>query len=102
VQASQTAGCNRLHEISERLARWLLLCQDRTDSSPLQITHQSLADMLGAPRATVTLAAGMLHKAGVVKYARGKITILNRKGLENAACECYGTIRKEFKRLGVQ
>jgi CRP-like cAMP-binding protein len=101
VQASQTAACNRLHEISERLARWLLMCQDRTDSDLLQITHRSLADMLGAPRATVTLAAGILQKAGLIEYARGRITILNRKGLERAACECYRTIRKECERLGV-
>lgn len=101
VQVSQTAACNRLHEISERLARWLLMCQDRTDSALLQITHKSLAAMLGAPRPTVTLAAGILQKRGLVDYTRAKIRILNRKGLEAAACECYRTIQKECERLGV-
>jgi CRP-like cAMP-binding protein len=101
VQVSQTAACNRLHEISERLARWLLMCQDRTDSPLLQITHKSLAAMLGAPRPTVTLAAGILQKAGLVDYSRARMRILNRKGLERAACECYRTIRKECERLGV-
>lgn len=101
VQASQTAACNRLHEISERLARWLLLCMDRIDSSELEMTHQSFADMLGTPRPTVTLAAGTLQKRGLIDYSRGHVKILNRKGLEEAACECYSTIQKECRRLGV-
>jgi CRP-like cAMP-binding protein len=101
MQASQTAACNRLHEIAERLARWLLMCQDRVESDELQITHQSLADMLGTPRSTVTLAARMLQKAGLVEYSRGHIRIRNRKGLEEAACECYRSIRSECDRLGV-
>ena len=99
VQASQTAGCNRLHEIAERLARWLLMCDDRIESDDLEITHQSLGDMLGAPRATVTLAAGMLQRAGLVDYSRGHVRILNRRGLEEAACECYRNIRREYERL---
>jgi len=99
VQASQTAGCNRLHEIAERLARWLLMCDDRTESDDLEITHQTLGDMLGAPRATVTLAARMLQKAGLVDYSRGHVRILNRRGLEEAACECYRNIRREYERL---
>lgn len=101
VQASQTAACNRLHEIAERLSRWLLMCQDRTESDDLQITHQSLADMLGTPRSTVTLAARMLQKAGLVDYSRGHMKIQNRKGLEDAACECYRTIRNECDRLQI-
>lgn len=101
VQASQTAACNRLHEISERLARWLLLCMDRIGSSELEITHQSLSDMLGTPRPTVTLAARTLQKVGLIEYSRGHVTILNRKGLEKASCECYGTIQKECRRLGI-
>ena len=101
MQASQTAACNRLHDIAERLARWLLMCQDRVQSDELQITHQSLADMLGTPRSTVTLAARMLQKAGLIEYSRGHIRILNRKGLEEAACECYRSIRSECDRLGV-
>jgi CRP-like cAMP-binding protein len=101
VQASQTAACNRLHEISERLARWLLLCMDRIGSSQLEMTHQSLAAMLGTPRPTVTLAARTLQKVGLIEYSRGHVRILNRKGLEKASCECYDTIQKECRRLGV-
>lgn len=77
------------------------MCQDRTDSDQLEITHKSLADMLGAPRPTVTLAAGILQKAGAVRYSRGKVSILNRKRLEDASCECYATIHKECRRLGL-
>ena len=101
MQVSQTAACNRLHEVAERLARWLLMCQDRTGSEDLRITHQSLADMLGAPRPTVTLAAGILQRRGLIEYRRGRVKILNRKKLEQASCECYRTIRRECKRLGV-
>jgi len=99
VQASQTAGCNRLHEIAERLARWLLMCDDRIESDDLEITHQSLGDMLGAPRATVTLAARVLQRAGLMAYSRGHVRILNRLGLEEAACQCYRNIRREYERL---
>lgn len=101
TQVSQTAACNRLHEVAERLARWLLMCQDRTASEDLRITHQSLADMLGAPRPTVTLAAGILQRQGLIEYSRGRVKVLNRKKLEKAACECYAQIRQEYKRLGV-
>jgi CRP-like cAMP-binding protein len=100
MQTVQTAACNRLHDIAERLARWLLMCHDRMDSDHFSITHEFLGHMLGTPRSTVTLAAGILHKAGLVEYARGKINIRDRNGLENVACECYATIRKEFDRLG--
>lgn len=101
TQVSQTAACNRLHEVAERLARWLLMCQDRSASVTLEITHQSLGDMLGTPRPTVTLAAGILQRAGLMEYSRGRVKILNRKGLEKAACECYATIQREYKRLKV-
>ena len=101
VQTSQTAACNRLHEIAERLARWLLMCQDRVQGDKLQITHQSLGDMLGTPRSTVTPAARMLQKAGLIDCSRGRVKILNREGLEGVACECYRTIRSECIRLGV-
>jgi CRP-like cAMP-binding protein len=97
----QTAACNRLHDIAERLARWLLMCHDRMESDTFSITHEFLGHMLGTPRSTVTLAAGILHKAGLIDYSRGKVTIRDRKGLEKAACECYQTIRKEFDRLGI-
>jgi CRP-like cAMP-binding protein len=101
VQTAQTAACNRLHDIEQRLARWLLICHDRMESDTFTITHEFLGHMLGTPRSTVTLAAGLLHKAGLLDYSRGKVNIRNRAGLEKAACECYHTIRKEFDRLGI-
>ena len=101
VQSAQNAACNRLHTIGERLSRWLLTCHDRVESDRMPLTHEFLAQMLGAPRTTVTLAAGMLHQAGLIDYSRGHVTIKNRSGLEEAACECYGIVRKEFQRLGL-
>jgi CRP-like cAMP-binding protein len=101
VQTAQTAACNRQHNIEERLARWLLTCRDRMDSDRLLLTHDFLGQMLGAPRTTVTLAAGLLHRAGLIDYSRGVVTIQNRAELENAACECYRTVRDEFKRLAL-
>ena len=101
VQVSNTAACNRLHNIEERLARWLLLCQDRTTLSRLPLTHEFLAQMLGTGRATVSLAAEILQRAKLIVYARGKVDILDRKGLEGAACECYQIIRTEDDRLGM-
>jgi CRP-like cAMP-binding protein len=101
AQTAQTAACNRLHDIAPRLARWLLLCHDRMESDSFPLTHEFLGHMLGTPRSTVTLAAGMLHKAELVDYSRGKVQIRNRQGLEKAACECYKTIRDEFERLGI-
>jgi CRP-like cAMP-binding protein len=101
VQTGQTAACNRLHDISERLARWLLMCHDRMEADSFTITHEFLGHMLGTPRSTVTLAAGILNRAGLISYSRGKIAIRDRKGMEKAACECYQTIRNEFDRLGI-
>jgi CRP-like cAMP-binding protein len=101
AQTAQTAACNRLHDIEERLARWLLICHDRMESDTFYLTHEFLGHMLGTPRTTVTLAAGLLHKADLVDYSRGRINIKNRKGLEMVACECYQTIRDEFERLGI-
>jgi CRP-like cAMP-binding protein len=101
VQSAQNTACNRLHPIGERLAKWLLTCHDRVQSDHMPLTHEFLAQMLGAPRTTVTLAAGMLHKAGLIDYSRGHVTIKNRSGLEEAACECYRVVRKEFERLGL-
>jgi len=101
VQTSQTAVCNRLHTIEERLSRWLLTCRDRMGSDRLQLTHGFLGQMLGAPRTTVTLAAGLLHRAGLIDYTRGLVTIKDRSGLEKTACECYRTVRDEFKRLAL-
>jgi CRP-like cAMP-binding protein len=94
MQVAQLAACNRLHEIDQRLARWMLMCQDRIDSDLLPMTHEFFAQMLGAGRPSVTLAAGILQRSGVIRYTRGKVTILNRKGLEDAACECYRVIQR--------
>jgi CRP-like cAMP-binding protein len=99
VQTAQTAACNRVHELEERLARWLLMCQDRVQSNELPITQEFLAMMLGTRRTTVTVAAGILHKAGLIAYSRGLVTIKDRGRLEHAACECYRIIRDEYLRL---
>jgi CRP-like cAMP-binding protein len=101
VQTSQITACNRRHDVDERLARWLLTCRDRSDSDLIKLTHEFLGQMLGAPRTTVTLAAGSLQSAGLIKYSRGHVHILDRKGLEKIACECYCLIRDEFVRLKV-
>jgi CRP-like cAMP-binding protein len=94
LQVAQLAACNRLHEIEQRLARWLLMTHDRVGSTSFPITHDLLAQMLGSGRPSVTVAAGALQKAGIIEYTRGVMTILNRKGLERAACECYRAIRR--------
>lgn len=93
LQIAQIAACNRLHEIEQRLARWLLMCQDRVESDYLPVTHEFLAQMLGTGRPSVSLAAGVLQKAGTIENLRGTLRILNRKELEAAACECYRTIQ---------
>jgi CRP-like cAMP-binding protein len=90
---SQVAGCNRLHSAEERLARWLLMAQDQTQTDDLHFTQALLANMLGARRATVTLIAGALQRAGLIQYHRGHVMILDRKGLEKAACQCYQVIK---------
>jgi CRP-like cAMP-binding protein len=89
LEVAQIAACNRLHEIEQRLARWLLMCQDRVDSELLPITHEFLSQMLGTGRPSVSLAAGMLQRAAMIENLRGTVKILNRKGLEEASCECY-------------
>jgi CRP-like cAMP-binding protein len=94
LQATQVAACNRLHEVEERLARWLLMSQDRIGSDVVPLTQEFLAHMLGTRRASVSVAAGILQKAGLITYERGKVTILNRGRLENAACECYEVMTK--------
>ena len=93
MQVSQTAACNRLHEIEQRLARWLLMAEDTTSSATLNITHDFLATMLGTDRPSVTLAAGLLQKAGLIEYGRGSVRVTNRVQLESFACECYAVIR---------
>jgi CRP-like cAMP-binding protein len=102
MQVAQTAACNRLHDIGQRLARWLLMTQDRVDSGSLQITHDFLATMLGTDRPTVSVAAGALQKRKLIEYTRGAVEIVNRKKLENSACECYGVIRQYDGELGLK
>ena len=101
AQIAQTAACNRLHVLEERLARWLLMCHDLVQVDDLPMTHESLAMKLGTRRASVTEAAGMLQKAGLIEHSRGRVRIENRRGLEKAACECYSVIRAEYARLGL-
>jgi len=98
VLAAQSAGCNRLHPVEGRCARWLLLTHDRAGEDTFQLTHEFLGYMLGATRPSVTLAAGVLQRAGLITYHRGVVTILDRPGLEAVACECYGIIATEFAR----
>ena len=93
LETAQTAACNRLHEAEERLARWLLLMDDRDPTGVLTMTHEFLGNMLGTRRSTVTIASGMLQKAGLIKHSRGHIRVVNRPGLEAAACECYALMR---------
>jgi CRP-like cAMP-binding protein len=99
TQVSQTAVCNRLHSVEQRLCRWLLLCHDRTNRPELLMTQELIANMLGGRRESVTVAAGHLQDAGHIYYSRGHITILNRAGLESAVCECYRTVEDESDRL---
>lgn len=94
LQTAQTAGCNRLHDLEQRLSRWLLLIQDRVGSGLLRITHDFLAMMLGTDRPSVSLAAGALRKKRIIEYSHGTVKVLNRKKLEGAACECYGLIQE--------
>jgi len=99
TQISQTAVCNRLHSVEKRLCRWLLLCHDLVESERLEMTQEFISNMLGGRRESVTVAAGHLQDAGLIHYSRGHIAILDRKGLEAAACECYAIVRGEFDRL---
>jgi CRP-like cAMP-binding protein len=94
LQMAQTSACNRLHKVEERLARWLLIAQDRVKSNTVRITHDFLATMLGSDRPSVSLAAGILQRNGIIKYERGSVTIVNRRKLERFACECYSVIRQ--------
>lgn len=98
LQAEQVAACNRLHEVEERLARWLLMSQDRLGSNKLPLTQNFLAHMLGTRRASVTVAAGILQRAGLITYTRGQVIIENRAALEDSTCECYGTLMKQSKK----
>jgi CRP-like cAMP-binding protein len=96
IQVAQTAVCNKFHSVEERFCRWLLLAQDRSGSDQLTLTQDGLARILGTRRASVTVVAGMMQKAGLIRYSRGVITILDRPKLELAACECYETIAAAY------
>jgi len=99
TQISQTAVCNRLHSVEQQLCRWLLLSLDRSPSNELTMTQELIANMLGVRREGITEAAGKLQHAGVIRYHRGHITVLDRTGLEKRACECYQVVKSEFGRL---
>ncbi len=97
LQSQQVAACNRLHDVEERLARWLLMCQDRIGGDIVPLTQQFLAHMLATRRASVTVAAGILQKAGLITYSRGVVNIKNRKMLEEASCECYDMLVRQTR-----
>jgi len=99
TQMAQTAVCNRHHSVDQQLCRWLLLSLDRLTSNSLTMTQELIANMLGVRREGVTEAAGSLQRAGLIHYSRGRITVLDRAGLQARACECYEVVRKEFDRL---
>jgi CRP-like cAMP-binding protein len=102
MQVAQTAACNRLHDMQQRLARWLLMTQDRVSSAVLPITHDFTATMMGTDRSTVSLAASVLQKNGIIEYVRGAVKIVNRRKLEKSACECYGVIQQFEDDLGLR
>lgn len=97
MQTAQIAACNALHSTEERLARWLLMSQDRLLSDTLPLTQEIMAQMLGTRRASVSIAAGILQKAGFISYARGSVRIVNRNLLEDAACDCYGVVQRQIE-----
>jgi hypothetical protein len=99
TQMSQTAVCNRHHSLDQQLCRWLLLSLDRLRGNELVMTQELIANMLGVRREGVTEGAVKLQKAGLIKYARGRITVLDRPGLERRSCECYAVVKKEYDRL---
>lgn len=99
LQVSQSVGCNTHHLIASRLSRWLLIVRDRVPSDNLLLEHEFLSQMLGTGRSAVTIAAGALRSEGLIRYSRGKITILDRDGLEASACECYGVVKAAFERV---
>ena len=98
-QITQTAICNRFHDLEARLCRWLLLVHDRLQSNQLPFTQEFLSMMIGSRRAALGLVAGTLQESGLIRYHRGEITILNRQGLEDTACECYRIMREELNRF---
>jgi CRP-like cAMP-binding protein len=99
AQLSQSLACNSLHSVNQRCARWLLMTDDRVSGSEFLLTHEVLAQMLAVRRAGVSEAAGALQRAGLIRYTRGRVTVVDRAGLEAASCECYGSIRAQRQRL---
>ena len=102
MQVAQTAACNRLHEVGQRLGRWLLMAQDRVDTGTLNLTHDFLATMLGTDRPSVSLAAAALQENKMIRYSRGSVEILNRKKLEKSTCACYQVIQQLNGELGLR
>jgi CRP-like cAMP-binding protein len=102
MQVAQTAACNRLHDIQQRLSRWLLMTQDRVGSGALPITHDFIATMMGTDRSTVSVVAALLQKKGIIEYVRGAVNIKNRRALEKSACECYAVIQQFEDDLGLR
>nr|WP_228517940.1 helix-turn-helix domain-containing protein [Aliidiomarina indica] len=98
-QLSISAACAHFHELDQRLARWLLMSQDRAHSNEFHLTHQFLADMLGVRRSGVTVAAGVMQQNNLIQYSRGKINITNRNALEKVSCTCYQKSLDDYKRL---
>jgi CRP-like cAMP-binding protein len=99
TQIAQSSVCNHFHSVTKRLSRWLLIAQDRVQSETLTLTQEIIAHMLGIQRTGVTMAAGELQRAGLIRYSRGKIVLLNREELEAASCECYRIVKEEFDRF---
>ena len=99
AQMAQTAACNRHHSVEQQMCRWLLMSLDRLPSNELAMTHELIANMLGVRREGVTECARKLQEAGVIRYSRGRITVLDRKKLQTQACECYAIVEKEYARL---
>lgn len=99
VLAFQSVACNALHAAEERCARWLLIAHDRVGTDTFTLSHEFLSVMLGVRRPTATIAAGILQRAGLIAYRRGRMTILDRQRLEDAACECYETVQAHYRRL---